>query len=171
MDRRILPTCLNAYCWLVPSLAKLLEGQGPSLPQWCLLESKPLARLLGEPIKGGPGKSSLDPKSVCPTVGQRACFSWSWVWQASWPFAQQCDLGRSLASLALGNNLTSGKSGFPGRQGRPEAQPRGSPVPFHLPLIHVRFYLYILLGHNSTVNTNQDYPMSTPRFEVCQARI
>lgn len=69
---RILPTRLSAYCWLVPSLAELLEGQSPSLPLWCLLEPKPLASVLREPIKAGPGKASLDPKSVGPTVGQRA---------------------------------------------------------------------------------------------------
>lgn len=73
VGRRILPTHLNAYCWLDPSLAELLEGQGPSLPQLCLLEPKPWASLLGEPIKAGPGKASLDPKSVGLTVGQKAC--------------------------------------------------------------------------------------------------
>lgn len=34
VGRGILSTCPNACCWLVPFLAELLEGQGPSLPLW-----------------------------------------------------------------------------------------------------------------------------------------
>lgn len=104
MARGILPTSLSAYCWLVPSLAELLEGQGPFLPLQCLLEPQPLASLFGEPIKAGPGTASRDPESVAQLWTKGPVFGWSWgsAGQATWPFAQQlqCDLGRSLASLA-----------------------------------------------------------------------
>lgn len=150
MGRGIRPTSPSAYCWLVPSLAELFEGQGPSLPRWYLLEPQPLASLLG-------------PRVSSPV------FVWSWgsAGQATWPFAHQlqCDLGRSLASLAWGSHSTAEKLGFPGRQGRPEAQ-----LQAHLPhstypisMFSSSHHFWILFGQSSTLNTNQDHPHQYPQ--------
>lgn len=94
--------------------------------------------------------------------------------QAGWPFARepQCDVDRSAASLGWGSHPKAGKHGFPGRKGRPEAQPDTClPALFHVLSTHVQLSLrfQILLRKCSPLNTNQDSTYEYPRIEVGQA--